>query len=76
MRDLPMKIGRNPDFGNPTVRSRRLAMQSLRLGRAEACVGGLGAFISLGRSALVSSCAGFEALAFTRLPPTVGSTRF
>jgi hypothetical protein len=48
-RDLPITVGRKPDSAKPTSRPRLSVSMLFRLGRAEACVGGLGAF---GRSAL------------------------
>jgi hypothetical protein len=48
-RDLPVTVGRNPDYAKPTSRPRFRACLTSKLGRAEACEGGLGAF---GRYAL------------------------
>jgi hypothetical protein len=48
-RDLPSTVGRKPDSAKPTSRPRLSVSMLFRLGRAEACVGGLGAFA---RSAL------------------------
>ena len=64
--DLPITVGRKPDSAKPTSRPRFRASITSRLGRAEACEGGLGAF---GRSALwlCSPCAGFEPYVARRL---------
>jgi hypothetical protein len=58
-RDLPSTVGRKPDFAKPTSRPGLSVSEPFKLGRAEVCVGGLGAF---GRSALWLRfpCAGFE----------------
>jgi hypothetical protein len=37
-------VGRKPDFAKPTSRPRLSVSMPFRLGRAEVCVGGLGAF--------------------------------
>jgi hypothetical protein len=42
-RDLPTTVGRKPDFAKPTSRPRLSVSMPFRLGRAEVCVGGLGA---------------------------------
>jgi hypothetical protein len=47
---LPTAVGRKTDSAKPTSRPRLLVSMLFKLGRAEACVGGLGAF---GRSALL-----------------------
>jgi hypothetical protein len=58
-RDLPITVGRKPDFVKPTSRPSLSVSRPFRLGRAEVCVGGLGALVGP-PFGYASPCAGFE----------------